>query len=416
MTGTGEAASEGPTRERAVDTVSRALSVSVLISVIFATFRIFHGANVPFLAFSVAGATLIRFTYQLSFWRAVFTVLSAALLYGTYTLLGGMPGDYSGAGLVGAIAFLGLGSMLSLGFQAFRKTDALSPLLLASFCPVLVIITNFALYATIALQPRVFDLHLFRFDALLGGQGSFLVGQWFASVPVLRETCFFVYASLPLVQVVVLWHYWRGQKMPANPLIAFVVAGVAGFLLYQVCPAIGPVHVFRQDFPSHVPPMPEFNPLTLINAPRNAMPSLHTAWAILILWSLRFTSRLIRIAAVVFLVLTLMATLGFGEHYLIDLVVAVPFAMGVQAASTRQFAYGAGWFAITVVWSAYLRWMLPALPLSTASAWALLLATLALPWSHLAWKPVASLLRGAGSPIAASGRAAENESSPSPSC
>lgn len=402
--------------ERPVDTVSRALSVSVLIAVIFATFRIFHGANLPFLAFSVAGASLIRFTYQLTVWRGVFTGLSGVLLFAVYTLLGGMPGDYSGAAIVSAIAFLGLGSMLSLGFQAFRRTDALGPLLLASFCPVMMIVTNFALYATIALQPRVFDLHLYMFDGFLGGQGSFVIGQWFTAAPVLRTTCFFVYGALPLAQVVVLWLYWRGQRMPANPVVAFIVAGVAGFLLYQICPAMGPVHVFPQDYPGHVPPALEPHALTLSSAPRNALPSLHTAWAILICWSLRFTNRSIRIASVAFLILTLMATLGFGEHYLIDLVVAVPFTMAVQAASTRKFGRGTGWIGITIAWCAYLRWMLPAISLAAPAAWTLALLTLVLPFSPSALQHVAALFRGAGSPLAASGRAGENESSPSPSC
>ena len=402
--------------ERPVDTVSRALSVSVLIAVIFATFRIFHGANLPFLAFSVAGASLIRFTYQLSIWRGVFTVASAFLLYAVYTLLGGMPGDYSGAAIVSAIAFLGLGSMLSLGFQAFRKTDALAPLLLASFCPVLMIVTNFALYATIALQPRVFDLHLYSFDGFLGGQGSFVIGQWFAAASVLRTTCFFVYGALPLAQVLVLWLYWRGQRMPAKPAVVFIVGGVAGFLLYQICPAMGPVHVFPQDYPGHVPPALDPHALTLSSAPRNALPSLHTAWAILICWSLRFTNRSIRIASVAFLMLTLMATLGFGEHYLIDLVVAVPFTMAVQAASTRKFGPGAGWIGVTIAWCVYLRWMLPVFPLARPTAWTLGLMTLVLPFSSSALQHVTALLRGAGSPLAASGRAGESESSPSPSC
>ena len=388
---------------------SRCLSVFVLIAVILATFRAFHGANVPFLAFSLAGASLIQFSHDRNLWRILFTVVSAMFLSTIYMLTGGLPGQYTGAVVVEALAFLGLGSLLSLGIRAFRSTEELRPLLLASFCPVLTIVTNFALFATIALQPRVFDLYLYRFDAILGGQASFLLGQWFAVVPVLRDACFLVYAALPLVQVLVVCLHWRGHRMPANPLITFVVAGVAGFLLYQICPAMGPVHIFPRDFPQSIPADSQPHAIALNVAPRNAMPSLHTAWAILIWWSLRFSSRWIRVAAAAFLGLTLLATLGFGEHYLIDLVVAVPFTLAVQAVSTRQLAPAAGWIGLTIAWCAYLRWMLPVLPISTITAWILVLATIAVPGFNRAMKLIAALLPGAGSPIAASGKAAESE-------
>jgi len=379
VTGIAETKAEKQGRERVVDVVARCLSASVLIALIFATFRIFHGATVPFLAFSLAGAPLIQFSYRRQIWSSLLTFMNAILLFGAYVWSGGMPGQYSGAGMVGALAFLGLSSMLTLGLQAFQRTEALRPLLLASFCPLLMIVTNFALYASIALQPQIFDLYLYKFDALLGGQASFIAGQWFVAAPALQQVCFLVYASLPLAEVVVLWLYWNGQRMPANPLVAFVVAGAAGFLLYQICPAMGPVHVFPQDFPQHAPAALPPHAIVLNSAPRNAMPSLHTAWAILIWWSLRFSRRWIRAAAVAFLALTLMATLGFGEHYLIDLVVAVPFTIAVQAASTRQFATAAGWIGLTVAWCAYLRWWLPALPISGSAAWILVFGTVAIP-------------------------------------
>ena len=396
-------------REQSVDVVSRCVSVIILIAVILATFRAFHGANVPFLALSLAGASLIQFSHDRSLWRILFIVVSAMFLSTIYSLTGGLPGQYTGAGVVEALAFLGLGSLLMLSIRAFRSTEELRPLLLASFCPVLTIVTNFALFATIPLQPRVFDLYLYRFDDILGGQASFLIGQWFAAAPVLREACFFVYAALPLIQVLVVWLHWRGHRMPANPVITFVVAGIAGFLLYQICPAMGPVHVFPRDFPQTVPLDSQPHAIALNVAPRNAMPSLHTAWAILICWSLRFSSRSIRVAAAVFLGLTLMATLGFGEHYLIDLVVAVPFTMAVQAASTRQLAPAAGWIGTTIAWCAYLRWILPRLPMPAIAAWILVLATVALPGFNGAMKLIAQLLPGAGSPIAASGKAVESE-------
>src|SRR5205085_8183990 len=73
-------------------------------------------------------------------------------------------------------------------------------------------------------------------------------------------------------------------------------------------------------------------PVLIPRAIRNAMPSVHFACALLIWWNVARLSLRWRIAAALFLLLTVFATLGFGEHYLIDLIVAVPFSVAAQAA------------------------------------------------------------------------------------
>ncbi len=59
------------------------------------------------------------------------------------------------------------------------------------------------------------------------------------------------------------------------------------------------------------------------------------------------------------MVLTLLATLGSGEHYLTDLFTAFPYALLMQAIATRgpvkQFYVVAG-AAMTFAWMALLRW------------------------------------------------------------
>lgn len=64
------------------------------------------------------------------------------------------------------------------------------------------------------------------------------------------------------------------------------------------------------------------------------MPSLHAAGALLIFWNSR-SFGWTRIIAFLYLLLTLLATLGFGEHYIIDLVVAAPYALLMQALATE---------------------------------------------------------------------------------
>jgi hypothetical protein len=72
-------------------------------------------------------------------------------------------------------------------------------------------------------------------------------------------------------------------------------------------------------------------PMHMPDVRLNAMPSLHTAWALLIFWRTRRNRFAIRAVAGLFLLLTLLATLGLGEHYVIDLVVAVPYVVAVRA-------------------------------------------------------------------------------------
>jgi hypothetical protein len=61
------------------------------------------------------------------------------------------------------------------------------------------------------------------------------------------------------------------------------------------------------------------------------MPSLHVGWALLIYWHARALGAPARIAGAIWLVSTIVATLAMGQHYFIDLVVAVPFAALIDA-------------------------------------------------------------------------------------
>jgi hypothetical protein len=69
---------------------------------------------------------------------------------------------------------------------------------------------------------------------------------------------------------------------------------------------------------------------------------------LLIWWSLRYSKNWMRVLATVFLALTLLATLGLGEHYPIDLVVALPFAVAAMSACVGQYQ--------KQLWRARSRW------------------------------------------------------------
>ncbi len=112
------------------------------------------------------------------------------------------------------------------------------------------------------------------------------------------------------------------------------------------------------------------------------MPSLHMAWALLVWWYSRGLSWWERSIALLFLVFTLLATLGTGEHYLIDLIVAFPFALLIESISSytlkatdrqRVLGFCVG-LAGTLGWFLLLRhafhffWLTPALPWTFCAA------------------------------------------------
>src|SRR5207247_2117622 len=74
------------------------------------------------------------------------------------------------------------------------------------------------------------------------------------------------------------------------------------------------------DLPDN--PTPHMIP---IDAAPNGIPSVHMATALLIFWFLRrwWWGSLI---GLVFILLTILATLGLGQHYLFDLICAIPYA------------------------------------------------------------------------------------------
>jgi len=113
------------------------------------------------------------------------------------------------------------------------------------------------------------------------------------------------------------------------------------------------------------------------------MPSLHLAWVLLVWWNSRGLSRWIRAIAMTFVILTAMATIGTGEHYFVDLVVAFPFSLMVQAlcsyslpirSGERRTAFLFGTF-VTLIWLAMLSFSSGIFWISAVVPWAMVIAT-----------------------------------------
>jgi hypothetical protein len=139
-------------------------------------------------------------------------------------------------------------------------------------------------------------------------------------------------------------------------------------LFYNLLPALGPVHVFGKAFPWQPLSTAQaaklfLEPIAVAGAP-NAIPSLHMAWVLLVWWYSRGLSWWERAIAFAFLFFTVLATLGTGEHYFVDLIVAFPFAVLMEALCEfsvplknrgRILALAFGLFA-TLAWLLALRY------------------------------------------------------------
>src|SRR5207248_1386987 len=114
-------------------------------------------------------------------------------------------------------------------------------------------------------------------------------------------------------------------------------------------------------------------------------PSLHLATAfLLVLFATR--NRTPRAIACLYLACTMGATLAF-EHYVIDLIVGVPFACAVAAAANRRFRFAIPYLGIVLVWLFLIRLDTPFLIQHTylLRLFAFLTASIGIYEIHSAW-------------------------------
>jgi hypothetical protein len=352
-----------------------------------------------FLSLALASAVIILAMIRLS-WLDLLWVLTGGLFLAVVDLrvLGFYPVFMAG------FSFVGMAALAVLGTHSIWADGDERKLLLYGFLPAVLFVASEYMASTLLditekLHPKTFDLFLYSFDCSLRVQFSFLMGQLFWTWPWVRFVCLVIYLALPLPLALVYAAQLRRQKEKALAvMLAFLVTGPLGVLFYNMLPACGPAHIFGAAFPFHPPSIADVMHMNvvpvLLKGARNAIPSLHMAWVLLVWWNSRGLARWIRAIALLFVVLTVMATLGTGEHYFIDLVVAFPFSLMVQTlcsysqpfrSGARRNAFLFGTF-VTLIWLALLSftttifWTSPVLP------WAMIVATVApsiLLWNRL---------------------------------
>ncbi|HTV55608.1 MAG TPA: phosphatase PAP2 family protein, partial [Terriglobia bacterium] len=293
------------------------------------------------------------------------------------------------------LSMLGLSALLLLGWRILWSAGDDRKIARSLLVPALVLIafvaaTAWGLRWTGPLNPRTDDLWIYVFDGSLGLQPSFAIGKVMYRSLVLTRITLLTYLSLPFVMALVCaWSIPpRPTRIHWRMLGVLLLAGAAGGLLYNVLPATGPLYAFGRDFPWHSTPYSALGEISLqkmslpVGIPRNGMPSLHVAWVILLCWNSRRLPRWLRVSMIVYALLTVVATLGSGQHYVMDLVVSVPFALFVQAAAAwtcvsravRARAVSAG-ITLTFFWLVLLRFGTREMLVSPVLPWTLVLAS-----------------------------------------
>lgn len=144
---------------------------------------------------------------------------------------------------------------------------------------------------------------------------------------------------------------------PGKLLFAYFSAFLMGAFLYGIVPAMGPRYAFNAVFPLTNPTVV---PATaVLHGYPNAMPSLHMTTAfILVLFNNR--NRWLLSLSLLFLAGTVAATLAL-EHYVIDLVVAIPFACFFAEIAHRKVRRGLRYLCVVLMWLGSIRFFWPIL-------------------------------------------------------
>lgn len=287
------------------------------------------------------------------------------------------------------LAGLGIASLSIIIYRSFflldEQTNKNKELFFGSVCLFLMsLIMQPALQLTTVLHPNTFDLSAYKFDLSLGFSFSSQLAFLLEEFPLLMVLSRYSYAILPITMSILYGLYVANpNKAPSNTLTPVFISIFCGFIIYHLVPVTGPNYVFFGNFPTNMlsledlemAGMPGFSivatdisrttpegeniPIHLIA--RNAFPSLHFSWA-LIAWliSLRFAFWVKALFGSL-LIFNILATLGHGEHYLIDLIAAAPFVLFVFALcgnftnkKKRYISLFVG-FILTIFWCLYIR-------------------------------------------------------------
>jgi hypothetical protein len=351
---------------------------------------------VPYLPLAIAGGFVFYLRVSPSRTETLFWLLLSALFGAVVTRPRGADWVIWGSTV---LALPGLAGLLLLALRCVwseRLARGRAYALLAPAASMVFFVFSAQRVLSLAniLAPRTFDLYLFAADGSFGWQPSFLLARAMVHWPLFSVLVKLTYVSLPFVMALVYaMRIPNNAERPSWDLITiFLMAGLVGSLLYNILPATGPLYALHGYFPWGSLPYDSLMRLRLDtipvpgDVPRNAIPSLHIAWTVLLWWNSRRLIAPIRIFTGAYFVLTVLSTLATGEHYFVDIIAGIPFALCIQAIVSPEhpgapFARRA-WISslsllLTLAWIVLIRFDTKLLFLNPIVPWLLAISTLA---------------------------------------
>jgi membrane-associated phospholipid phosphatase len=240
------------------------------------------------------------------------------------------------------LAYVGMAAVIHVAIRWLRESTPKGLAMGAIGIPGFILLLTPFHALIISVTPRTVDPVLHRIDTAIFGELTFASGRLLATYPWLQVPSVWSYVALAFVGSGIYALALRGQAgtvRPAELLCSWAAAGALGAVGYLLVPAAGPRFVFP-EWPWQMPDASGTYATPLLPVPRNAMPSLHATWALLICWGAREAPSWVKWLLVPWLSLTLLATVAAGGHYLIDVVAALPLTwaaawMGARLSRAR---------------------------------------------------------------------------------
>jgi hypothetical protein len=290
---------------------------------------------VPFASIGVTSVLWYDLLWEQQRQRRKLVALLAPVVFGAGFLWRG-PSATPGLAVLAGMTMLGPLGIASFVWSAYHardpytRGDHIDHLAAALIVPVAASMVAFGLWSTYGVNP-VYDARIFSFEDILGLRFSLIGMRSYALLSPLSGVATFCYFTVAVGVVVTAIQQQRVTNR-IDTLWSSVIVGAIGVVLYFVCPVVGPLQAFA-SYPAALPATVSGWPLIIASegVPRNGMPSLHAAWALLIWFNAAGLERGVRHGLRAFAALMLWATMGLEDtHWLMDLVVSVPLTVGVH--------------------------------------------------------------------------------------
>ena len=222
--------------------------------------------------------------------------------------------------------------------------------------------TSDGLTLSMFVWPATIDFDLYKIDLAFNGFSGWLFSSFQQyKYPLWQTIVDSVYGLLSIFLLLSLAPVFRERRgVQLHALRVLIVPFGVAFMLYCITPVAGPMYVFGNAYPYNMDwSMIADNGRNLVSPSlRNGMPSMHFTGAMMIvLVTACLTRKLYFYAACVFAAITFIATMALGEHYLLDLIVAMPLCIALGTALLNppgwQFWQRYSWWGclfLFVVW------------------------------------------------------------------